>query len=136
MKLTISTSYDENGFLARINELDCYGDGETEIEAIEDVMRVGIDVLKIYKDEYNTDFKSDCKLVGISIDEGKNDWIEIRSEDLSLFYANGMGCHGLQCNVSDDEKYIQIKDMLAEITDKFRLISELIASENSKKEHI
>lgn len=34
----ISTSSDENGFLARINELDCYGDGETEIEAIEDVI--------------------------------------------------------------------------------------------------
>lgn len=133
MKLTISTSSDENGFLARINELDCYGDGGTEIEAIEDVMRVGIDVLKIYKDEYNTDFKSDCKLVGISIDEGKNDWIEIRSEDLSLFYANGMGGHGLQCNVSDDEKYMQIKDILADITDKFRLINELITSENSKK---
>lgn len=44
---------DEGGYLAYIPQLDCWGDGETEIEAVEEVKAVAGDILEIAFENLN-----------------------------------------------------------------------------------
>ena len=47
MILTIETGRTNLGYIAKVKELNCYGDGNTEFEAIRDVTEVLLDILKI-----------------------------------------------------------------------------------------
>lgn len=47
-KLTIETKLDDDGgYISVIKELDCIGDGKTELESIKDVMEVALDLLEL-----------------------------------------------------------------------------------------
>lgn len=47
----IKIKKDKDGYLAYIPELDCYGDGETELEAIDTVRNVGNEILILAKQD-------------------------------------------------------------------------------------
>lgn len=53
MKLTIETFMPDDDciWIAKCNELDCCGDGVTEIEAIEDLTKAILDILEIAKSD-------------------------------------------------------------------------------------
>lgn len=48
MKLTIETfKCEDGGYIAKVNEINCIGDGDTELEALRDLTEVMLDILEL-----------------------------------------------------------------------------------------